>query len=61
MRRALLNFELAAAGSSFAVVPAPMGLPNPGRLQARDWLPSAGYLEDSSFAIREWLGRLAGA
>lgn len=61
MRRALLNFERAAAGSSFAIVPAPMGLPYPGRLQARDWLPSAGFLEDSSFAIREWLGRLAGA
>jgi uncharacterized SAM-binding protein YcdF (DUF218 family) len=61
MRRSLQNFERAAAGSPMQIVPAPMGLPNPGRWRLVDWLPHREALEDSSIAIHEWLGRLAGA
>lgn len=61
MRRSLLNFERAAAGSRLSIVPAPLGLPRPGRLRLQDWVPVSSYLEDSSFAVREWIGRMAGA
>ena len=61
MRRSMLNFESAASGSSLVILPAPLDLPNPGPARVRDWLPSAESLELTSFAIREWLGRIAGA
>lgn len=61
MRRSLLNFERAASGSRMALVPAPLGLPNPGPMLAIDWLPQAQYLQQTNYAIHEWLGRLAGA
>ena len=61
MRRAMLNFERAAAGSPMRIVPAPLDVANPGRLRATDWLPSSVSLEESSVALREWLGRLVGA
>jgi uncharacterized SAM-binding protein YcdF (DUF218 family) len=64
MRRALRNFERAAAQHSGLpqVLPAPMGLPAPGSgLQLGDWLPSAAGLTDTNMALREWLGFVAGA
>ena len=61
MRRALLNFERAAAGSNFAIVAAPLDLPNPGPMRVQDWLPQHQAMEESRLAIHEWLGRLAGA
>lgn len=61
MRRSMLNFERAAAGSPMAVVPAPLDLPNPGPARLADWLPRALYLDQTSVAVHEWLGRLAGA
>jgi len=61
MRRSLLNFERAAAGSSIAIVAAPLDLPNPGPWRLDDWLPQHRSMEESRVAIHEWLGRLAGA
>lgn len=61
MRRAMRNFQRAAEGSKLALVAAPMDLPNPGRLHLRDWLPDNAFMEDTSLALREWLGYLAGA
>ena len=61
MQRAVRNFERAATGSNLVIVPAPMSLPNPGRLRASDWLPRADYLDDTNYALHEWLGLLAGA
>ena len=61
MRRSLLNFERAAAGSSLTVVAAPLGMPNLGPARALDWLPQHQSMEESRLAIHEWLGRLAGA
>lgn len=59
MRRAVANFERAAArsGSAITIVPAPMGLAK----QSFGWLPSmTGYFQ-TRVALREWLGWLAGA
>ncbi len=61
MRRSLMNFERAAAGSPMRIVPAPLDLPNPGRARLVDWLPNTLSFEESSLALREWMGRLAGA
>jgi uncharacterized SAM-binding protein YcdF (DUF218 family) len=64
MQRAMRNFERAAAGAggNLNVVPAPMGLPTPGReLLWTDWLPNASAFEDSCLVLREWLGYVAGA
>jgi hypothetical protein len=63
MRRALADFERAQLRSGFpmAFVAAPMGLSAPGRLELRDWLPSAGGFAATQIALHEWLGRLAGA
>ncbi len=61
MRRALGNFERAAAGARLRLVAAPMGLPSGGRLRLRDWLPSTDGFEDTCIALHEWLGILAGA
>ncbi|RVU47104.1 YdcF family protein [Rubrivivax rivuli] len=60
MRRAVLNFEK-AAGAAMEIVPAPMDLPQSGSLSWHDWLPNASRLQDTVFALREWIGRLAGA
>jgi uncharacterized SAM-binding protein YcdF (DUF218 family) len=63
MRRAVRNFERAAAGSGWAVeiVPAPLGLAEPGPWTLRDWLPSGTGARDTHLVLREWLGWLAGA
>ena len=63
MRRALRNFERAAAGSgaSLQIVPAPLGLPQPGSFTAGDWTPSGAGLHANWVVLREWLGWLAGA
>jgi uncharacterized SAM-binding protein YcdF (DUF218 family) len=61
--RALRNFEraAAAAGSPVELVPAPLGLPQPGPFTWGDWVPSGGGLQANWLVLREALGRLAGA
>lgn len=62
MRRALRNFErAAAAGTPMKIVAAPMGLPSSTRIEAKDWLPVASNLQMTTIALHEWLGYLAGA
>ncbi len=61
MRRAMANFERAAQGSGLRIVPAPMGLPRPGRLRGTDFLPSQDGFEDTWLSLHEWVGRLMGA
>ncbi len=63
MRRALKNFESAAAGAPgpLRISPAPMGLSAGNRLDAIDWLPSAEGFEMTRLALHEWLGRILGA
>ncbi|MBA4176078.1 MAG: YdcF family protein [Leptothrix sp. (in: Bacteria)] len=62
MRRALRNFERAAAGGTpMKFVVAPMGLPSSTRIEAKDWLPVAGNLKTTTIALHEWLGLLGGA
>lgn len=62
--RALRHFERArdAAGLSMEVVPAPVGIieRGPTRLFG-DYLPSPQGIARSRYALREWLGLLAGA
>jgi uncharacterized SAM-binding protein YcdF (DUF218 family) len=60
LRRAMLNFEKAAAGQ-LEIVPAPMDLPQSTGLTWRDWLPNASRMQDTAFALHEWIGRMAGA
>lgn len=59
MQRAVAAFERAAmrAGVGLSIVPAPLGLASRGD----GWMPSAEGLFLSRVAVREWLGRLAGA
>lgn len=62
--RALRHFERArnAAGLGFEIVPAPVGIPAPGPgWQFGDVLPSPAGIARSRYALREWLGLLAGA
>lgn len=62
--RALRHFERArdAAGLRFDIVPAPVGIPEPGPTwQFGDFLPSPAGIARSRYALREWLGLLAGA
>lgn len=63
MRRALRNFERAAARSGWAVqiVPAPLGLATPGPWTLGDWLPSGAGARECWIVLREWLGWVAGA
>ena len=62
MRRALRNFERAAAvGTPMKIVAAPMGLPSSTRIEAKDWLPVASNLEKTTIVLHEWLGYLGGA
>ena len=61
MRRALRNFERAAAGYKIKIVAAPMGGPSLGRLEASDWLPSVHGFDMTWVALHEWLGLMAGA
>jgi uncharacterized SAM-binding protein YcdF (DUF218 family) len=63
MRRAVRNFERAAARAGWVVqiVPAPMGVPAPGPMTLGDWLPSLSGARDTGYVLREWLGWLAGA
>ncbi len=61
MPRAMRNFERAAEGRKIKLVAAPMGLPNSGRLQAADWLPTLTGYEQTWLVLHEWLGKLAGA
>lgn len=63
MRRALGNFEAAAAasGRSMRITAAPMGLPMGGRPTLLDWFPSTEGFERVRVAFHEWLGRVLGA
>ena len=54
MGRALIAFEQAG----FDVSPAPTGLWSEREYGIRDVVPSAGGMSTSSYALREWLGRL---
>jgi uncharacterized SAM-binding protein YcdF (DUF218 family) len=62
--RALRHFtrERDAAGLAFEIVPAPVGLAEPGTAwQWGDVMPSPAGIARSRYALREWLGLLAGA
>ncbi len=59
MRRSIENFR--RAGPKLRIVAAPMGMRAAGRLQVRDWLPSAEGFEQTRMALHEWFGHLAGA
>jgi uncharacterized SAM-binding protein YcdF (DUF218 family) len=63
--RALRNFQRArdAAGLTFEIVPAPVGEPvkHPGDWRIGDFLPAPGAIARTRYALREWLGLLAGA
>lgn len=61
MRRALRNFERAAAAGKLQLVAAPMGLPTGGPWRAADWRPNAVSMELTWIALHEWLGYVAGA
>jgi uncharacterized SAM-binding protein YcdF (DUF218 family) len=61
MRRAVLNFERAAAGLKMRIVAAPMGGPSNSRYEFNDWLPTRGGFDMTWVALHEWLGVLAGA
>jgi uncharacterized SAM-binding protein YcdF (DUF218 family) len=63
MPRAAAAFERAAARAEPAIeiVPAPMGMAVFTGPADDGWLPGAAGLELSRLAVREWLGRLAGA
>lgn len=62
-RRALRNFERAAAAQQWPLqlVPAPVGVREAHARELTDWLPTAEGLERSWLALHEWLGWLAGA
>ena len=53
MPRARWAFE----AEGFEVVPAPTGIAHEGDLLPGDFLPRSGALQESSFALHEWLGR----
>jgi uncharacterized SAM-binding protein YcdF (DUF218 family) len=59
MRRAVANFERAAAraGVAITVQPAPMGLAK----SSLGWVPTMSGFFQTRVALREWLGWLAGA
>lgn len=62
--RALRHFRRArdAAGLGFEIVPAPVGLVEAGPdWRMGDFLPSPAGIGRSRYALREWLGLLAGA
>lgn len=54
MRRAVLAFENAGV----KVIPAPTRLSGPLEIRATDFIPSAGALFTSYYALHEWLGQL---
>ncbi len=54
MRRAILAFETAGV----KVIPAPTRLSRPLEIQITDFMPSAGALFTSYYALHEWLGQL---
>jgi uncharacterized SAM-binding protein YcdF (DUF218 family) len=65
MRRALANFERAAAAAPgtprLRISAAPMGQPTDGHLQWVDFLPTARGFDRTWVAFHEWLGNLTGA
>lgn len=64
MPRSMRNFERAqaAAGLSIELVPAPVAVPrNLHRWVASDFYPTARGISRTRYALREWLGLLAGA
>ena len=64
MPRALGHFQRArdAAGLRFELVAAPVGLSRPGpSLSSSDFYPTAQGMARTRYALREWLGLLAGA
>jgi uncharacterized SAM-binding protein YcdF (DUF218 family) len=61
MRRAVANFERAAAGKNIEIVAAPMDVAVFDELRVADWLPSPGGYERVWSVLHEWVGTLAGA
>jgi hypothetical protein len=61
MRRAVANFERAAAGKNIEIVAAPMDVAAFDELRVADWLPSPGGYERVWSVLHEWVGTLAGA
>ena len=60
MPRALRAFR-EAAGSAMRIEAAPMSLAGDTELSALSWVPSNTGFVQMRYALREWLGRLAGA
>jgi uncharacterized SAM-binding protein YcdF (DUF218 family) len=61
MRRAVANFERAAAGKNIEIVAAPMDVATFEELRVADWLPSPAGYERVWSVLHEWVGILAGA
>ncbi len=63
MRRALAAFERAKQRSGIAMemIAAPMGGRAGSPMTWHDWMPSSAGLEETTIALHEWIGRLAGA
>lgn len=61
MPRARRAFDAAARESGITIEPAPMGLAARAEAPVFDWLPTARGYRRVTLALREWLGRLAGA
>ena len=61
MTRARGHFEREMAPHGMKLVPAPMGMPARGPFVAMDWVPTDRGFELVRMALREWLGRVAGA
>jgi uncharacterized SAM-binding protein YcdF (DUF218 family) len=61
MMRARGHFEREMAPHGMKLVPAPMGMPARGPFVPMDWVPSERGFELVRMALREWLGRMAGA
>ena len=60
MPRALRAFR-EAAGPSMRIEGAPIGLAGDTELSALSWVPSNSGFKQMRYALREWLGMLAGA
>lgn len=62
--RSMRNFERArqATGATMSFVPAPIGVgPHRPAWRIYDFFPSTGSIADMRYAVREWLGLIAGA
>jgi uncharacterized SAM-binding protein YcdF (DUF218 family) len=61
MKRAASHFQREMSVHGMKLVQAPMGLPASSRLVVMDWFPTSEGFVLVRLALREWVGRLAGA